>query len=219
MKNKVIVQGAGGHAKVVIELLRSNDYQVDYCIGIADSTDTCMGVPVLRGDEQLVGLREKGYQLVFPAIGSNTLRARLGQYALDLGYQYVNAISPTAMISPSVNMGLGVAVMAGVVINADSQICDLAIINTGAVIDHDCYVGFASHCGPRSALAGCVRICEQSFLGVGAVVIPEVKIGKNTVIGAGATVIDNIPDSVLAVGIPAKVIKVKEIINETHRSS
>ena len=210
MKKNVIVLGAGGHAKVVIELLRASGYQVDYCVGSQDSANNCMGVPVLIGDEHLKDLRENGYSLVFPAIGSNSLRARLGKYVLELGYGFVNAISPAAIISSSVKLGRGVAIMAGAVVNAESQISDLAIINTGAAVDHDCHIGFAAHCAPRTALAGCVRVGDLAFLGIGVSVIPGITIGENSTIGAGATVVSDIPRGVVAVGIPAKIIKIKE---------
>ena len=210
MSKKVIVLGAGGHAKVVIELLRSSGYQVDYCVGGAESSNNCMGVPVLSGDIHLNNLREDGYSLVFPAIGSNALRARLGRYVVELGYSLVNAISPAALISPSVKLGCGVAVMAGAVINAESEICDLAIINTGAVVDHDCHIGFAAHCAPRTALAGCVRVGNLVFLGIGASVIPGVTIGENSIVGAGAAVVCDIPCDAVAVGVPARIMNTKE---------
>jgi len=204
----IVVIGAGGHAKVCVELLRAMGEQVDYCVGGSESAE-CIGVPVLEGDENIPRLREQGYARAFVALGSNALRARLAAHVLALGYELVNAISPRAVISPSARVGRGVAVMAGAVVNAQSQIADLAIINTGALVDHDCRIGQAAHVAPQSALAGCVSIGNQSFLGIGCRVIPGVTIGSNTTIGAGGVVISDVADDVIAVGVPVRVIKHK----------
>lgn len=210
MTNSVIVAGAGGHAKVAIEILRASGYPVEFCVGNDNSPAMCMGVPVLKGDEQLEQLRKKGYGKIFIAIGENTIRQTLAKIALKLNYQWVNAVSPYAIISPSASLGMGVAIMAGVVINADCFIGDLAIINTGAIVDHDCQIGEGAHIAPQCALAGNVTIGANAFLGVGCKVVPGVHIGDDATIGAGAVVIDNIPRRVVAVGVPAKVIKNKD---------
>lgn len=206
MKSEIIVVGAGGHAKVCIELLRAMGASVAYCVGGADSPDQCLGVPVLRGDENLVHLRSEGYFRLFVAIGSNGLRERLGAFGRELGYELASAISPQAVISPSVTLGEGVAIMAGVVINAESVIEDLAIINTGATVDHDCRIGTAAHIAPQCALAGNVTVGNRAFLGVGCKVIPEIRIGELVTVGAGGVVICHIAPGAKAVGVPAKVI-------------
>lgn len=205
MKNSVIVLGAGGHAKVVIEILRAAGHQVSYCVGGEDSPPECMGVPVLHGDDHLFRLRDAGYSLVFPAIGSNTVRERAAAHATQIGYALVNAISPYAMVSPSLVLGKGIAIMSGVVINAQCQIDDLAIINTGATVDHDCHIGFCAHVAPQCALAGNVKVRKGAFLGIGTKVIPDITIGSNSIIGAGGVVISDIPSSTTALGHPAKI--------------
>lgn len=207
MTQEIIVVGAGGHAKVCIELLRAMDERVAYCVGGNDSDERCLDVPVLKGDDNLDRLSREGYRRVFIAIGSNRLRDRLAALALSLGYTLVNAVSPRASISPSAKIGSGVAIMAGAVINADANIGDLAIINTGATIDHDCRIGRAAHIAPQSALAGNVVVGDYAFLGIGTKVIPEVVIGEQAVIGAGGVVVGDISPRVTAVGVPAKQIK------------
>ena len=201
----VIVLGAGGHAKVVIELLRASENPVAFCIGLENSADYCLDVPVLKGDYHISRLRQEGYYKMMPAIGENNIRMKLAMLALDQGFQLINAVSPHALISPSGTLGQGIAIMAGAIINAASYIGDFSIINTGAVIDHDCFIGPGVHIGPQSAIAGNVRIEEGSFLGVGCKVIPEIRIGSHSVIGAGAVVIENIPNNSVAVGVPAKI--------------
>lgn len=206
MNKGIVVVGAGGHAKVCIELLRAMGKPVDYCIGSAGAVPVCLGVPVVEGDEYIARLREQGYGEIFIAIGSNSLRNRLGALAIDLGYSLANAISPYAQISPSARIGSGVAIMAGSVINAEVIIGDLAIVNTGATVDHDCNIGRAVHIAPQCALAGNVIVAAGAFLGIGCKVVPGVTVGESVTLGAGAVVIKDIPANAKAVGVPAKII-------------
>ena len=207
MAKGIILVGAGGHAKVVIEILRANGCDVHYCVGGSDAVDECLGVPVVKGDHWLETLRSEGYSQVFIGIGPNRLRLKLAELAQSLGYDLINAISPSAVVSPSVTMGNGVAAMAGAIINADSTIGDLAIINTGATVDHDCHIGTAVHIAPQCGLAGTVSIGNGSFLGIGSRVIPGVAIGEWSTVGAGAVVTKDLPAHVTAVGIPARVLR------------
>ncbi len=204
MRPEVVVIGAGGHAKVCIELLRASSIPVAFCVGGDDSGESCLGVPVLKGDHHLGHLRGEGYALAFVAIGSNALRQRLGASVRALGYRLVNAISPRAIISPSARLGEGVAVMAGAVINADSTIADLAIINTSASVDHDCRIGEAAHIAPQCGLAGNVSVGARAFLGIGSRVIPDISVGEDVVAGAGSVIISHITSGMRVAGVPAK---------------
>jgi UDP-perosamine 4-acetyltransferase len=210
MNRDVIIIGDSGHAKVCIELLQAMGRSVAYCVGVTNGPETCSGVPVLKGDDHLVKLREQGYSEVFVAIGANSVRLRLADLAQSLGYRLVNAISPNAIISPSAELGIGIAVMSGAVVNAETVIHDLTIVNTGACIDHDCHIGKAVHIAPQCGLAGNVWIGEGSFLGIGCKVIPEIHIGNYVTIGAGAVVVSHISSATRAVGVPAKSIDLKE---------
>lgn len=201
----VVIIGGGGHAKVVIESLRAAGQDIAAIVDADPTPREVLGVPVVGDDLALQGLRDKGLDKLFVAVGDNRLRQTLGRKARELGFSLVNAIHPSAVISPSARLGDGVAVMAGAVVNAESWIGDLAIINTGAVVDHDCRLGAACHLGPASALAGGVSIGDRAFLGVGVRVIPGVAIGADTIVGAGGVVVRNLPDAKLAIGVPAKI--------------
>lgn len=204
MREGVVIIGGGGHAKVVIESLRAAGETVAAIVDADPTPRAVLGVPVIGDDLALADLRGQGLSKLFVAIGDNRLREKLGRKAREQGFVLVNAIHPSAVISPSAQLGEGVAVMAGVAINADSRIGDLAIINTGAVVDHDCVLGAACHLGPASALAGGVTLGERAFLGVGARAIPGVRVGADTIVGAGGVVVRDLPDAVLAIGVPAK---------------
>jgi UDP-perosamine 4-acetyltransferase len=203
----VIVIGAGGHAKVCIEILRAAGFCVDYCVGGDDSPQTCLGIPVLTGDEHLAMLAGRGYSRAFVAVGANATRERLAEVALALGYALLDAISPHAVISPSAKLGRGIAVMPGAVIQAEADIGDLAIINTASSVDHDCTIQKAAHIGPGCVLAGNVAVGPRCLLGAGTTVIPGVSIGSDAVVGAGGVVISDIAAGATAVGVPARIIK------------
>jgi UDP-perosamine 4-acetyltransferase len=201
----VVIIGGGGHAKVVIESLRATGETIAAIVDADPTPRAVLGVPVVGDDLALAELKEQGLSKLFVAIGDNRLREKLGRKAREQGFSLVNAIHPSAVVSPSAILGEGVAVMAGVAINADSRIGDLAIVNTGAIVDHDCVLGAACHIGPATALAGGVTLGERAFLGVGARAIPSVTIGADTIVGAGGVVVRDLPDAVLAVGVPAKI--------------
>ncbi|MBO9544851.1 acetyltransferase [Caulobacter sp.] len=205
MSAGVVIIGGGGHAKVVIESLRASGLTVAAIVDADPTPRQVLGVPVVGDDLKLPDLKGQGLSQLFIAIGDNRLREKLGRKAQGLGFVLVNAIHPSAVISPSAKLGQGVAVMAGVAINADTDVSDLAIINTGAVVDHDGRLGVACHLGPASALAGGVTVGDRAFLGVGARVIPGVTIGADTTVGAGGVVVRDLPDAVLAIGVPAKI--------------
>ena len=200
----IVVIGARGHAKVVIEILREMGERVDVCVGADDSPNECIGVKVLKGDGNLRRLRAEGYERAFIAIGANPIRERLAGVAAGVGFELVSAVHPRAVVSPTAQLGRGVAVMAGVVVNAESLIEDLAIINTGSTVDHDCRIGRAAHVSPQCALAGGVVVGAGTFLGVGCKVIPGVRIGNYATIGAGAVVVSDIANGVTAMGVPAR---------------
>jgi len=206
MNRGVVIVGAGGHAKVCIELLRAAGTPVACCIGGDDSDDRCLGLEVHKGDIHLERLRGMGYDLAFIAIGSNAVRQRLGRIARTLGYRLVNAISPNATISPTARLGEGIAVMAGAVVNACTTIGDLAIINTLASVDHDGEIGEASHIAPHCGLAGNVSVSERAFLGIGSKVIPGISIGADVVAGAGSVIVSNVPPGARIAGVPARPI-------------
>ena len=106
MKAEVIIVGAGGHAKVCVELLRAMGERVAFSVGAIDNIEECLDVPVLQGDDNLAKLRAQGYSKLFVAIGSNQLRDRLATLGLSLGYELVNAISPYAVISQTAKLGV-----------------------------------------------------------------------------------------------------------------
>ncbi len=205
-RKRVVLLGSGGHAKVIIDVLRSdNIYDVIGCLDASSVKKDVCGVKILGDDKVLPRLYDEGIRYAFIAIGDNARRAEIMRSITKMGFDLVNIISPFAHISPSVHLGCGIAVMPGAMINVDSVIEDNVIINTGATVDHDCLIGAHSHIGPGCHLAGTVSIGQGSFLGVGCSVIPQISIGEWTVVGASSAVINDLPGYSKAIGVPAKI--------------
>lgn len=208
-KRKVVVIGSGGHAKVVIDVLQYDDsIELVGCID-ANPLDkrTCLHLPILGDDRLLPEMIQQGISHAFVAIGSNAARRQIAEKLLGYGFRFVNAISKHAYMAATVLLGTGILVNHGAVVNADTILHDHVIINTGASVDHDCCIEAYSHIAPGCHIAGHVSIGEGTFLGVGTTVIDKQRVGSWSAIGAGGVVTKPLPDHVLAVGAPAKVIK------------
>lgn len=198
--NKIGIYGAGGHAKVIIDILEANELAIDYVVDDKSQQSEFMGYPLVRDI--------KNYDLMIIAIGSNAIRERIvSRIKVN---QYICAIHPSAIISPKAIIGDGTVVMQGSIIQTGSRIGRHCIINTGASVDHDCEIEDFVHIAPHATLAGGVIVGKSSWIGIGACIKQGIKIGKNVIIGAGAVVINDVPDGVVMAGVPAKLIRCRD---------
>ena len=200
---KVLLQGGGGHAKVVLDVLLSEGIIVPALVD-AKFTGDVFGVPRMK-DYDPTFERDA---FVIVAIGDNAIRKQVAEITK---HQFTNAIHRSAIISSSVTMGSGNMILHGAIVQAQSMIGNHVIINTGAQVDHDCVVEDYAHIAPRVVLCGNVSVGEGTLIGAGATVIPGKKIGKWATIGAGAVVVKDIPDFAVAVGHPARIIKLNRV--------
>lgn len=205
----VMIIGAGGHGKVVLDILRATGAKVRP-VAFLDADTSLVGssvcdVPVLGTIHHASKIKKVRAAIV--AIGDNRARYSYSQYLRDEGIELINAIHPRATISASAKLGVNVVVAAGAAICADATVGDSVICNTSCVIDHECEIGEAAHICPAVALGGRVRVGASAFIGIGAKVIQCMTIGEHATIGAGAVVIEDVPPGATAVGIPARVIK------------
>jgi acetyltransferase EpsM len=199
METKVILFGASGHGRVVLDILKTNGISVAVICDDHPKVDEIAGVPVRPTPE--VDFQHS--QLIL-SIGNNKVRALLAQ-KYQLPFQ--QAVHPKAVLAHSVQIGEGSVIMAGAVLNPDVVVGKHSIINTGALIDHESQIGDFVHISPGVALAGNVTVGEGTHVGIGACVIQGIKIGKWCTIGAGAVIIKDIPDYAVVVGNPGKIIK------------
>lgn len=212
---KVVGVGAGGHAKILVELLEQT--RIYELVGFTDVDRTrwgakLMGYPVLGGDEVLAELYAKGVRAAFIGVGAVTsdgtrLRARLFRQAVDLGFEMPILIHPKSVVSSSATIGAGSVVMAGAIVSADVRIGKNVVLYSGTLIEHDSVIDDHVHMSPGVHIAGGVHIEEGSFIGIGATIIQGVHVGRWTTIGAGAVVLKDLPDNVVAVGVPARPVR------------
>lgn len=207
---KCLIIGAGGHGKVVLEILRAGrKYQP---VGFIDADpslakQTIGGLKVLGAANVLPKLKAQKIKHAIVAIGDNRARQSYAQVLTQQGFSLINAVHPRAVIAESAKLGKGVVIAAGAMVGTEAVIGDLAIVNTGALVEHECVIDPAAHIGPTAALAGRVRVGELAFVGLGAKVIQCLTIGPEAIIGAGAVVIRDVPAKVTVVGVPARKLK------------
>lgn len=207
----VIILGAGGHGKVVLDiLLAAGEHTV---VGFLDADRSLAGstvcdVPVLGPMNLLPKLKQqRKITGGIIAIGDNRIRRSCAAVFEEHGVELIRAIHPSATISPTAVLGQNVVVAAGAIVCVDARIGDSAIINTSAVIDHEAEIGQAAHIAPGALIAGRVQIGAGAFVGLGAKIIQCLRVGEDSTVGAGAVVIRDIPANSTAVGVPATVIK------------
>ncbi len=212
----IIVLGAGGHAKVVVDAIRSAsrlwggeaEYEVTGVVGASGAvSDSVLGVPVIGTDDDLPRLRAAG--ISFAAVGVGTVRdpaarRRVHETALAEGFALPPIVHPSAVVASTAKLGDGCFIAAGAVIGPDAVIGEGAIVNTNAVCDHDCLIGPFAHVAPGASLSGSVVVGEAGHVGTGAAVLQGVTIGPGAVIGVGAAVIRDVAAGETVVGVPAR---------------
>ncbi|CAN5654933.1 acetyltransferase [soil metagenome] len=209
----VVIIGAGGHGKVVLDILRAASSSKIRAVGFLDADPALLGtavngLPVLGPIHHISKLRQQKVSGAIVAIGDNRARFTYARYLLDEGLELISAIHPSAVVSSTARTGRNVVIAAGAIVCTDAQIGDSVILNTGCIVDHECEIGEAAHICPGVALAGRVRIGAGAFVGLGARVIQCRTVGEHATIGAGAVVIEDIPADVTAVGVPARVMTI-----------
>lgn len=212
MKKKLILIGGGGHAKVVIDAVDQSKYEI---VGILEK-DNCHlhekinGIEIIGIDSQSKDFLSLGIKYAFIAIGhigNSKIRNMIFSQMQDKGFEFINIVHCNAVLSDSVRMGKGNLIMAGSILNTEVYIGNNNIINTGVILEHEVVVKNGVHIAPGVVIAGRSKINDNVFIGAGSTVIQGISIGKNSIVGAGSVVIHDIPDNVIAVGNPARIIK------------
>ena len=202
---RVFLFGYSGHAYVIIESFiaagftiagyfdyheaKTNPYQIPY-FGFEGSVD----VPsIVKSD------------FVFPSVGDNTIRAKLVSFFEKYHLKQCVLIDPSAKVSQSSSISLSTYVGVNSIINAQSQIGKGVIINTAAIIEHECLVQDFCHIAPAAVLCGNVSIGKDTFIGANAVVRNNTSIYSDVILGAGSVVVNNIIQGGIYCGNPCKI--------------
>ncbi|WP_288304965.1 acetyltransferase [uncultured Fusobacterium sp.] len=215
MKDIVII-GAGGHAKVVADIILKRKEVLKEELNIIGFLDDnfdkieyreIFNIPILGSLDLIEEFKNKDYEYII-AIGNNLIRKKLAKKYSKL--IYYTAIHPTVVIGNMVTIEEGTVVMANVVINSYSKIGKHCILNTSCVIEHDNIIADYIHISPSATLCGKVRVDTCAWIGAGSRIKQGISIGENTVIGLGSVVLKNINKDCVVIGNPANILRRKE---------
>lgn len=215
-RKHVVIIGSGGHAREVLEIIRSaRTTGGPEPIGFIDEDverdgDVIDGLPVLGGFDWFDAFPRDVASVC--AVGDPRAAARLVAQTEARGVQLVGAHSPHALISPRARLSAGVIVFPNVVVNTGAEIGRHTTLNVGSSVSHDSRVGEFSNINPGARIAGGSVLGDRCYVGMRAAVIHGVTIGDDVVIGAGAVVIDDLPPGVTAVGLPARIVKTRKVV-------
>jgi sugar O-acyltransferase (sialic acid O-acetyltransferase NeuD family) len=204
VRQRLLLLGAGGHARALIELLRDAGWPEPAGLLDDSAAGTVLGVPVLGPLADLARRREEGIAAAAVAIGDNRLRLALGDRLAAAGYALPSLVHPSALLAGSARLGPGVVVLPRVVLGAAVAVGRLAILNTGAIVEHDGRIGEGAHLAPGAVLGGGVTVGPAATIGIGAALRPGVTIGAGAVVGVGAAVVADVAAGVTVTGVPAR---------------
>lgn len=207
----VILIGAGGHAGVLIEVLRQQGRHILFATDDDEGLhgSKVSGVQIEGPDARVLEVPPDSVRLI-NAVGSVTAptrRRRVFEQFVERGYRFEQVIHPTAVLASSVELGEGAQVMAGAVIQPSAIIGPNVLVNTRACVDHDCVIEAHVHVAPGVTLSGGVHVHDTVHIGTGATVIQNIDIGREAVVGAGAVVVGDVSAGATVVGVPARRIR------------
>jgi len=201
--SKIIIVGAGENGRVVANILRLNPKNkiVGFLDDKPDLHKKCLGK--IRDAAKYL---KKDYSF-FVSVCDNDSRRKIFTELKIKGASFINAVHPTAVIEKSAVLGKNIMIGAGSYININSRLGDGVIINNGCIVEHDNQIGSFVHLAPGVVTGGGVKIGSNTFVGLATVINDHLKLGADSVIGSGAVVINDLPDKIVAIGCPARVIK------------
>lgn len=206
LDKKNVIIGYSGHAYVVAESFISKGNTVSYYTDLNEASNNPFNLTYL-GFESSSNFKGWEMQLNYIlGIGDNNLREKAGNLILSKSLQLVNVIDSNALLSKSINIGLGVFASKGVLVNSFTKIGNFTILNTGCIIEHECEIGIAAHIAPGAVLAGNVKVGNRSFIGANSVIKQGIEIGDDVIIGAGSVIIKDVLSNTKLVGNPGKLI-------------
>lgn len=210
------ILGGGGHARVLLDCVRASG--IAEPVAILDTNPALwgtelFGVPIMGGDERLSELAKQGirhFVVGLGGVGDNRARKRLFELAIRQGLVPLSIAHPSAICSPSAQLGPGSVLFPLAVVNAGARLGMNVIVNTGAIVEHDCQLSDHVHVATGARLCSTVCVGDQAHIGAGAVVRQCVSIGHGAIVGAGAVVVEDVsPDAVVA-GVPARPMARRE---------
>jgi sugar O-acyltransferase (sialic acid O-acetyltransferase NeuD family) len=213
--DNILVFGCSGHARVIIDAVEQmGEFRIT---GIVDSFlpagHNCVGYQVLGNEHRLRNLIEThGIRGGIIAIGDNWVRYRIAERIRSIapGFEFVTVVHPSAQVARSARVSGGTVVLAGAIVAANAEIGECCIVNTKASLDHDGVMGPFSSFAPAVTTGGDVTVKAFAAVLLGANVSHCVSIGEHSVVGAGSLVLRDVPDLMVAYGVPARAIRARQ---------
>ncbi len=199
----MLLYGASGHAKVIIDCLLATGESIAAIFDDDAEKKPLLGIEIIHNYSEIY----RRDQRLIISIGDNGIRRKI---AGIVRHSFGQVVHPSAQVSERASIGEGTVVFHNAVVQTGSVIGDHVIINTAASVDHDCRVGDFVHIAPNATLTGGITVGEGTMIGAGAVIVPNVKIGKWAVIGAGSIIRKDVPDYALVADNPARVVKIRK---------
>lgn len=204
MKKKLLIIGAGGFAKSIIESINHTEFEL---VGFIDTYKQGyhQGYPIVANDINEIE-NPKDY-IYFIGVGDPKYRFHFLLLLKEYNLPLMNIIDSTALLSRNVELGEGIYIGKMCIVNSDTKLSDGVVINTRSLIEHGNQIGVCSNISTNVVLNGDVNVGEQTFIGSCTVVNGQIVIGNHSTIGSGSVVIKNIPNKVVVAGSPTRLIR------------
>jgi len=201
-RRRVLVLGAGGHARAVADVARAAGWTV---AGFTDLAPDPARPQILGRDDDVPRLvRRHRLDGVLVGIGNTSLTRRAELFHAFRTLVAPALTHPRAVVARSAALEAGAVIFPGAILGAGVVIGANAVLYSGAIVEHDSRIGAHAYVSPGAVLAGGVTVDDGAFVGAGAVVIPGVRIGAGSVVAAGAVVVDDVVAGATVLGVPAR---------------
>lgn len=204
MTKKVAIWGAGGHARVIVSIVRLNEQNDQLMLGVFDDSFTgdlelIQGVPLLGTFNDIIKYKEQ-IESFFIALGDNVARSTAYNFLQKNGFKLPPLIHPKTFIERDAIIENATVVCMGAQLTPEVKIGKGCILNTGCSVDHESIIGNFVHLAPQAVIAGRTTIGDYTFVGMNACIGDKLTIGTNVIIGAGSTVLRDVPDNTKVLG-------------------
>lgn len=212
---RLAIFGAGGLGREVLVLIHQiNAYQPTWQLtgfydDVRPAAETIHGVPYLGTSVDLNAVAEPLHVAV--AVGNSQSRASVVERLTSPHLSFPTLIHPDVAYEAyqHLQFGAGCIISQGCILTTDITLGNYVLLNLGCTIGHDTVLGNFCSLMPHANVGGAAHLETGVYLGTNATVIDRVRVGANTIVGAGAVAVRDLPPNCTAVGVPAQIIKTR----------